>query len=294
MEVGAALKGVCDGTRDVSERVRVLDGQLEGYATRCEDGVSLLRLKSALLLRYTANLTRFAAARIRGEAPTNAVRTNLVSQWAALERIRPLERRLRSQLDALAATANSTAPMHRPNASAMVNASDSSSDEEEDATSAVKPYVPPRFAAVNADLKDETRRAERDAKRTERMRRGAGARAMLDELRGMPDRVDEEVREGSEMRARARFEEMNFVRMSRSKRDRQVVERLQKAARGETRHGELAGLAGIADRVIKKKDVQAASPRDGVMEMTSKVRALDEASNGGSRSARKRRRRGKR
>eukprot|EP00171_Calliarthron_tuberculosum_P005811 IDg5811t1 len=102
MEVSAALKAVRKGTNE---------------------------MKTATLLRYTANLARFAAGRVSGRAPSSALRNALVADWVALEKARPLERRLRTQLDTLAAGAREDAPAHRPNAAAMVGASDSESDD---------------------------------------------------------------------------------------------------------------------------------------------------------------------
>lgn len=307
MEVAAALKAVRKGTNEVTERMRLLDELVADYGRGPigRNGVSLLQLKTATLLRYTSNLARFAAGRVQGSAPPAALRESLATDWATLEKARPLERRLRAQLDALAAGAREEAPTHRPNAAAMVGASDSENSDSDgrgdNRTGEAEAYVPPRFAGAVQDgsAGAEARRAAREERRRERMRRGAGARAMLAELSGRPAEfrdADSGVREDADMRAKAKFEEDNFVRLVKTRKERSAAERLHKAAKGEAVRGadDLSGLINFADRVVKKRPAESkmnGAEEDPDAEMEHKVRALDQAS-GGDRGGRKRRRRG--
>lgn len=302
MEVSAALKRVRTGGEEVSQRLAGLDGSLTHYRGPLADaGVSLLQAKSATLLRYTRNLACFAEARTRGKAPSNELREELVSDWAALEKMRPLERRLRPQLDALRTAAAQAAPAHRPNPAAMLAASDDDSEDEEDAADATGAYVPPRIGAALPDAVGvDARREERAAAKRERMRRGAGARAMLAEVSGAPEEIGTEdvTSTAKEDARRTKFEERNFVRVALNRRERKMRERQERAAAGEAVRGadEISGLIGFADRVVKKKGArqQRAGVDDDEEDREAKMRALDRVSGDVLEEARERRKERKR
>lgn len=280
-EIGKALSTLRKHSTDVQQRLTAVQEHVTEYGGGeiARDGVSLLQLKSAALLRYCGNLARFGALRLAGCAPPDSLRTVLCSDWATLERIRPLEKRLRPQLDALIAAAKAD-EVHRPNAAAMIGASDSESDDaglDDDKNAA---YVPPKFAETVYDGgKDDAESRRREEARRERMRRGAGARAMIAELRGLPEEIREpKIRDITENQEQIRFEEENFVRLARTKKQRKQMERMAKMATGEIEdmNEGLLGLEKLADGVHRKTKSGSAKNRDLDQEMEHKVRALDQ------------------
>lgn len=144
------------------------------------EGISLLQAKSATLMRYNYNLIRLAQARIKGE-PIKPFAEKLVQDWVALEKIRPLERRLRNQIDKLLKTASrkSAEPLddaerHRPDPSALVVNSDEEGSEAEKEDSV---YRPPRLAEVVYDGGDKKAAKEKKERERARARRALGGRA---------------------------------------------------------------------------------------------------------------------
>ncbi len=295
-DIGKALSTLRKHSTDVQQRLNAVQEHVTEYGGGevVRDGVSLLQLKSAALLRYCANLSRYGALRLAGTAPPDALRSALCADWATLERIRPLEKRLKPQLEALVAAAKAD-EVHRPNAAAMIGASDSESDagsDEEDKNAA---YVPPRFAETVYDGgQDDAESRRREEARRERMRRGAGARAMMAELRGLPEEIREpRVRDMTENREQTQFEEDNFVRLARTKKQRKQAERAAKIVAGEIEDMDegLLGLERLADGVHRKSKSGGEKTRDLDEEMEQKVRALDQLDDDGAGRARAKSRR---
>lgn len=265
MELGSTFQKVRKQLRDLNQRLDRLKGELSTDTTQ-EDGISLLQLKAVTLLGYNGDLARYSMNRVQGKGPSSELRESLCRKWAVLDVSRPLERKLKPQivelLDAArqrpASDGKSEAALeHRPNPAAMVNASDSDSDSDADSDAGAGDkgtYVPPRFAETDVGDADSGSKAKAEARRA-RMRRGQGARAMLAELRGLPD---EEVVGGSlmharasaEERARSAYEEDNFLRLARRKRERV---RSSKHRDGEEQIDGLDGLSKFADGVLEKK-----------------------------------------
>lgn len=296
-EIEDALAALRKNSADVQQRLNAVQEHVNEYGGGEieHDGVSLLQLKSVALLRYCGNLSRYGALRLGGTAPPETLRAALCADWATLERIRPLEKRLRPQLDALVAAAREE-EVHRPNPAAMLGASDSESEGDDAEMDNTDAYVPPKFAETVYDGgQDDAKIRRRDEARRERMRRGAGARAMMAELRGLPDEIREpKLRDVSgENRERTRFEEENFVRLAQTKKQRKDAERAAKVATGEIEdmEGGLMCLEKWADGVLKKSKSKSDGEKthDIDDEMEEKVRALDQVESGGSSGGRGRR-----
>lgn len=277
MDVSSALDAIKASCKELEPRFRQLDEQLEEYAPNSAHGISLLQAKSATMLRYLYNLTLYARLRVLGE-DVSSVLPKLVEDWVTLERIRPLEKRIRSQISTLLSYSShpeeNDEDAHRPNAAAMVM-------DEEEAEGDV--YRPPRIAeVVYDDEHGEERKAKRESARKERMRRGAHVREMIAEVQGRPEEEGVKMNRGAsilkrEDEKRTKYEEEHFTRITLSKnekrRRRELLGTDGKGSAGLT--DEIADLVQHAEKVVKKK---SASNDDGNLadDKAAKVRALDD------------------
>lgn len=271
-------------------------------------GLSLLDAQSHALLVYSADLARYAAARVRRDPQPAlaALQERLAAGWAVLDRARPLEKAARPALQALlqrAARAGQggvvgeagKALRARPDPAGLVV------DGEEEGRPAAagggegeKVYRPPRIAEVVYDGEREAL-AEREEKARRKMSaraaRSRSVREMLAEVSGAPDEVrDDEDEDGVAGRELARlrrdeedrvqYEEENLTRLNVTREDKRRRRALEKAVeRGG--HGDgggegdaFADLMGVADRVIGKGGAGSKVRRDG-QERVDALDALD-------------------
>ncbi|XP_029159585.1 neuroguidin isoform X2 [Nylanderia fulva] len=177
--------------------VRVKNGEIS-----TDKGLSFLEMKYHMLLSYLINLTyvvlrKCSGERIEGDPSID----RLIEIRTVLEKIRPIDHKLKYQIDKLVKTAvtgtvNSEDPSNfRANPDALVGKldsedSDSESQEEEEAdgfkattqqSRKSNVYVPPKLAAVHYDG-DETM-TEKIRKASERARRRAVSNTVLRELK---------------------------------------------------------------------------------------------------------------
>ncbi|KAH0945631.1 hypothetical protein HN011_001187 [Eciton burchellii] len=175
--------------------VRVKNGEIS-----TDKGLSFLEMKYHMLLSYLINLTyvvlrKCSGERIEGDPSID----RLIEIRTVLEKIRPIDHKLKYQIDKLVKTAvtgdiNSDDPSNfKANPDALVAKLDSedSDNEEEEETDGIKSvtqqsrksnvYVPPKLAAVHYDG-DETM-AEKIHKAGERARRRAVSKMVLRELK---------------------------------------------------------------------------------------------------------------
>lgn len=291
----------------------------ENDETFGEEGISLLQAKSATLMRYNRNLVRLAQARVKGKT-IESIAEKLVQDWVALEKIRPLERKLRHQIDKLLKTASrkgstnaGDADRHRPDPSALVFDSDAdgSAGEEDDGV-----YRPPRIAEVIYDAGGE-KKAARERKERERAQaramRSEGVREMLAEVKGLPEEIRDDEMGGTQKNAavqrllredekRRKYEEENFTRLNVTRKDKKRRRDIERAMEGPALDGadEFAGLTAVADRVFTRKGTgsgkKEGKERNETNEEQYKLHKLDEITeamegNGRKSSSRKRRRR---
>lgn len=318
---------VIEALKRVSELSAELKKFSGGVLSACDaaapddpDGISLLQAKSATLMRYNYNLIRFCQARIKGQT-IEPIAEKLVQDWVVLEKMRPIERKLRHQIDQLLKTASrkaenevDEAERHRPDPSALVIDSDAEDSEAGEQDSV---YRPPKLAEVVYDGGD--RKAAREMKERERAKaravRSEGVREMLAEVKGLPEEIRDDEMGGGEKSAAVRrlmkedekrreFEEENFTRLNVTRKDKKRRRELERAAEGPSMDGanEFDGLMAMADRVItsKGRSTEVKGGRRGSeIEEQYKLQKLDEiteAMEGGnqrtsSRSSRKRRKR---
>ncbi|OAD54013.1 Neuroguidin, partial [Eufriesea mexicana] len=171
--------------------VRVKNGEIS-----TDKGLSFLEMKYHMLLSYLINLTyvvlrKCSGERIEGDPSID----RLIEIRTVLEKIRPIDQKLKYQIDKLVKTAvtgtiNSDDPTNfKANPDAFDSNDEESDSEQDDKIDGFKSaqarksniYVPPKFASVHYDG-DETV-AEKIRKAGERARRRAVSGAVLRELK---------------------------------------------------------------------------------------------------------------
>ena len=214
----------------------------EGALESQSEGISLLSLKSHLLLDYIINLTKVMLHRLEGKPLSllhSDVIEHMVRERVVLEKIKPLELKTKYQIDKLVTLATTSSenihhPLsYKPNPSNLMPREEGLSLGNEGETGGV--YRPPRISAVPGIIGSvgEAREEGRD-----RDRRRALQSSLIRELREEVGDTPQEVsaREDSRsakvadrMRERERYEEDNFMRLTVSKKQR----RQEKGARAE-------------------------------------------------------------
>lgn len=195
-EMNSNVKQVTDLVEGMLQRVK--SGELT-----TEYGLSFLEVKYHMLLDYLINLTYVVLRKCSGETiEGDPSIERLIEIRTVLEKIRPIDYKLRYQIDKLVKTAttgvssNTDPTLYKPNPEGMMisagaeeeegddddSEEDSDEDEEDEAGAAKKPrkaatagksgvYVPPRIKPVYYD--GDEREADKEKKAMERAKKRA-------------------------------------------------------------------------------------------------------------------------
>uniref|UniRef100_A0A0N5AVF2 Neuroguidin n=1 Tax=Syphacia muris TaxID=451379 RepID=A0A0N5AVF2_9BILA len=224
---------VADCRNSVSELLKCAKELLANIRDNSErNGISLLELKNHDLLAYACELALLMCHMNCGKSieGADAIERSVYLR-TVLERIRPLEQKMRSQVErltAIGAGSSEAAVKHLQPHPERMNFNLAGDDEEvEDDTEnkdvAVKKYVPPKLVAVHYNEDEE----EKEARRIERNRRRALQSSLIQELRteysDAPLEVSEDRRNRKlvqQEKEKEKYEEDYFVRLQVSKKER--------------------------------------------------------------------------
>ncbi|XP_059806766.1 neuroguidin [Hypanus sabinus] len=284
--LGAEVSAVTAHTRNV----------LRGMAdTPSSQGLTFLQVKNQLLAAYLSDLAYVILHKVTGHSLRGEpALLRLVEHRTVLEKMRPIEQKLRYQIDklvktALTGTLGAGNPLNfKPNPGNLISrlddeeerdVEDEEGDEEEEAEtpqkkesvrSSKKVYVPPRLVPMVYDG-DETA-AERENRQRERARRRALSNSLIRELQEEYSQAPEELREGHgyhsmhqhrEQAHRVQYEEAMMVRLNvpRSEKRRRQSRSLAMSSQlsSLTHFGSIAALTGETESepVRKKQRVTA-------------------------------------
>nr|CAG4641344.1 EOG090X0IJO [Eulimnadia texana] len=259
---------------DLKQQTNAVNQLVQNVITRVREseidlskGLSLLDVKNHTLLDYLLNLASVILHKATGGSIDGlACIDRLVELRTVIERMRPMEHKLKYQIDKLVRLATSgTLPENDPlrfkaNPSNLMNKiedgeeSDEESDEGEDKAQDKKAagvYVPPKLSAVHYDG-DETAE-QRASKSMERKRKQVLSRGVLQDLREEFMDTPVEVVEASstgrhskrsrEAKEKQEFEETYFTRLQITKQDRHK-NRQQKFVSAEDELFDIGGFGG--------------------------------------------------
>lgn len=263
----ALLQDIKGKTTDAIQHVnKLLQNSHQGdFST--ELGLSFLEVKYQLLLSYLMNQTYMMLRKVGGHSVQGETTIDrLVEIRTVLEKIRPIDQKLKYQVDkCIKRASNKSGGIGDPlrfkanpdNLVSKVSDEESGSDEDDDNKDrgkAGKVYVPPKLAAMHYDGDDTV--MEKREKLLEKGRKRALSSHVLSELREEYDEGPQEIRESRDLhrlkadkrtKDRTKYEEDNFMRFSISKKEKASMSRMATTST-------LAGLTHFEDISVLDKD----------------------------------------
>uniref|UniRef100_A0A6J0V1J8 Neuroguidin n=1 Tax=Pogona vitticeps TaxID=103695 RepID=A0A6J0V1J8_9SAUR len=264
------LKSLQEQAVAVTRHVQGLAQKVRAGVYPTEKGLSFLEVKDHLLLLYLQDLSHLILEKISGRSMANhPALLRLVETRTVLEKMRPIDQKLKYQVDKLVKAAVTGAlsendPLRfKPNPNNLM--SKLSDSEEEDGEVDVvknsgkgtskggsKKYIPPRLVPVHYN-ETET---ERDKKMLEQAKKRALSSSIIRELKEQYSEAPEEVREGRYAHAtrqsredehRTNYEEsmmvrLNLTRKEKARRRREGV--LSSQLNTLTHFGDISALTG--------------------------------------------------
>ncbi|TPX46210.1 hypothetical protein SeLEV6574_g03342 [Synchytrium endobioticum] len=257
------LAGLQEKAREVMGRTKLLAERLTELPT--SEGVSLLQVKVHSYLSYLSHLVLYMLLKANGaKIEGHATIDSLIELRTVLEKIKPIELKLKYQIDKLvkaAITADEGAQsigngatsskddndteaidplMYRPNPAALVDDTTDTHDNHDPPSKDPK-YKPPRVAPMPyIDTPPSTNKAY---KLSQRAKEHAAKSRIIRDLRSQfDDRPEEASTEGTgyarkdtmtewdhEWNEREKFEEDHFVRLNLTRKDKSQRKQLQKS-----------------------------------------------------------------
>eukprot|EP00042_Codosiga_hollandica_P006982 m.16651 g.16651 ORF g.16651 m.16651 type:complete len:295 (+) comp28546_c0_seq1:6481-7365(+) len=223
----AEVTTLCNSLEDkIAEAQRQVESLRSSDNPDRDHGVSFLELKHEVLLEYNIHLAFFMLLKVEGKSvEDHPVIERLIYLRTLLEKLRPIEAKLKYQLDKLVKSATagivqggSNPLSFKPKPASLV-AKQAETDEAD--TTTETHYQPPKLAAVPYDDDPVDKRQAREARRArERMLQST----MLDDLRqdfsDRPIEIRESTERGSDWKykeEKREYEEENFTRLSARK-----------------------------------------------------------------------------
>ncbi|TRY55767.1 hypothetical protein DNTS_008483 [Danionella cerebrum] len=234
------LNSLTEQVASVTSHVRELINKVQEKAYQTSKGLSFLDVRYHLLLFYLQDITHLISLKTEGQSlKNNSAIHRLVTVRTVLEKMRPLDQKLKYQIDKLVRTAvtgklSENDPLHfRPNPQNLVSKlSESENSEDDDGNKiekdpSAKKYVPPRIAPMHYD--GEVTGPEWQKERLEKQKRAALRSSVIQELRHQYSDAPEEIRETRDFQTerqskeelhRKNYEESMMVRLSTTREQR--------------------------------------------------------------------------
>lgn len=232
---------VCNGAMKMKEicsqnkaRIDLLYEKLSNNELETKNGVSLLQIRLLELLSYSTYLTLFSLQKLNGTV-NSAIINQLIEKRLRLEKTKPLELKLKYQIDKLlkqSQTLDIDDPLNfKPNIEFLKK----SSTQEKVSTNHNEIYKAPKMTAKPY--------VQKSAKITENQRERASKSRLLKDLAQQyderPDEIDAEgtgygqreigaSKEDEEFKERQAFEEENFIRLNLTRKDKKMEAKMNK------------------------------------------------------------------
>ncbi|XP_070784332.1 neuroguidin [Enoplosus armatus] len=261
------LSSLTEQVASVTSHVRELLTQVKDGAFTTSKGLSFLDLRYHLLLFYLQDLTHLIGIKTDGGKIKDSEALNrVVTIRTVLEKMRPLDHKLKYQIDKLVRTAVTGSlaendPLQlRPNPENLISklseseesegeADNKTASEKKAAHSSGRKYVPPKIAAVHYD--GDLTEADKKKAQAERQRRAALRSSVIQELRQQYSDAPEEIRERRDFQSeresrdelhRKHYEESMMVRLNMPKRQKNSKKRGMMGMSGQ-----LSGITHFSD-----------------------------------------------
>ncbi|PKY44918.1 hypothetical protein RhiirA4_459370 [Rhizophagus irregularis] len=261
--------------KEVKEQLSSITSRVKNHEIKTNQGISLLEIKYHTLLEYITSLTFIIYMKLNGQSIQNhPVVENLIELRVVLEKLKPLEQKLKYQIDKLiratiinndddvklsSTSGNSLAlsnPLSfKPNPQDLVSKTEDSNDAADVNNNGI--YKAPKLAPVHFE-EDTGAKFKREKEELRLLSRASKSRLIKDLIDEYDDRPEESTLVGSsqkddntELEERLRYEEENFIRLSLSKKE------LKRLKKNTTFEDEFENLNDFNDVAILHKDVEA-------------------------------------
>ncbi|CAG7822436.1 unnamed protein product [Allacma fusca] len=236
-EVESKLKSITEQVNRCIESVKSLKSELDTDSLSTRDGMSFLDVKNHLLIQYLINLTGIVKLKTAGRSIQESVfLKKLVELRVYLEKIKPIETKLRYQIDKLVnSSVNGAAgadPLKfRANLEDLQNDDDESvedseeEDEDTDKRSKTGIYRPPKVAPQSFEDEDEVAPAKKAEKNRKKSINQSLIRELQEEFLDTPVEIhnmgDAYAKQLSrEVRDKQQYEENFMTRLPVTKQDK--------------------------------------------------------------------------
>uniref|UniRef100_A0A8C4RF65 Neuroguidin, EIF4E binding protein n=1 Tax=Erpetoichthys calabaricus TaxID=27687 RepID=A0A8C4RF65_ERPCA len=266
------LTNMTEQVAAVTSHIQHLIRLVQNKAFQTAKGLSFHEVRYHLLLSYLQDLTQVLLRKIEGQSLKDASEImRLVEIRTVLEKMRPIDQKLKYQVDKLVRTAvtgklATDDPLHfkpRPELlqSKLSESEGESADEAHkseksgDQSATGKKYIPPRLAPMHYDG-DQTD-ADRNKQILDRAKKRALSSSVIRELREQygdaPEEIQERhifgsIRQSQEEQHRLQYEESMMVRIGVSKKERSARKRgmmgMSSQLRSITQFGDIGALTG--------------------------------------------------
>ncbi|XP_056289995.1 neuroguidin [Pseudoliparis swirei] len=293
------LRNLTEQVASVTSNVRELITKVKDGAFQTSEGLSFLDLRYHLLLFYLQDLTHLICIKTEGgKIKDSDALSRLVTIRTVLEKMRPLDHKLKYQIDKLVRTAVTGSlaendPLQlRPNPENLLSKlseSEESEGEAEDKTekkaahSSGRKYVPPKIAPVHYD--GDMTETDKKKAQSERQRRAALQSSVIQELRQQYSDAPEEIRDRRDFQSdresrdelhRKNYEESMLVRLNMPQRQKGVRKRGMMSMSGQlsgiTNFGDITALTG--GEGMQDEDDSRPKKKKKVMKKKNKKRAF--------------------
>lgn len=237
-----ALKNIINHTGQIKNKILANLKRIHSENLKTDLGLSFLDVKYHLLQDYLTSLTFYALLKVQGRSVEgHPVTLKLIETRTHLEKMKPIEAKLKYQMDKLVRATNTQVPKEptsllerdplqfKPNPENLVNEAGAENDDENED----KVYRAPKIAPMPFDDRPLSSKKEREDKR--QRERAARSRLMQDLVNDFDDRPEEqriigafEETEDPELADRNRYEEENLIRLQPSKKTKWKLREMQK------------------------------------------------------------------
>ncbi|PIK58073.1 putative neuroguidin isoform X2 [Apostichopus japonicus] len=286
-KVSSLFKGISNQVSAVTDFIQSILKKVENGESKTSKGISFLDVKYQLLLSYVIDLTHLMLMKSEGKKlEGDKTIERLVETRTVLEKMRPVDMKIRYQVDKLIKTATSgeIAPndprRFKPNPDNLVSKlqqedSEEEGDDEDDAEDkGPQKYVPPKVSAMHFDG-DLTVQEKKD-RLIEKAKRRALSSSLIRELRDQYNEEPEEIAERGTAPTRKfheaakhqqEFEEGNFIRLPVTRKQKNLKRK------GETMTGleELTKFDNISALVDDSKGEERDTPAKKKSKVSSRV-----------------------
>lgn len=268
---------------DYKEKVEEIRNKLKPILQKAEDedneltdGISFLEIKYNVMINYLVNLGYFLMLKLDGKkVEDHPVINKLIEERIVLEKMKPLELKLKYQIDKLVKLANGSIrkdmqdPLQfKPNPKNMITSDDEKDEENGDNEN--KLYKPPKLVPMHFE---ETTIPKSAGELSKREQRRAAKSRLLRDIQEQYDNKPEELtsrgtgyglhevatRMDEKLLEKQKYEEENFMRFNLTREEKRARKKMNKRRGVMTLEDEFNNLSDFRDlegldRAVNEED----------------------------------------